>query len=109
MAEPTLQEVFGANAIQDANTITIYKSDLPGLTPQENNTAESLLTGINVKAKQALTQSNFDENLDQSVFIERGFSNFTFRGPNQDSYRVDVLTINLAKPDDSDEIDPDNY
>lgn len=109
MAEPTLQEVFGPNAVQDINTITIYKSDLPGLTASDDNRAESLLAGILLRAKPSLSQSNFDSNLDQSVSIERGFSNFTFRGPDQISYRVDVFNVNFAKPDDADELDPDNY
>ncbi|MEH2243387.1 hypothetical protein [Nostoc sp.] len=46
MSEPTLQEVFGADAVQTATTITITKANLPRLTPGANNTAESLLTGI---------------------------------------------------------------
>lgn len=45
MAEPTLTQVFGSGATQDATTITISKSDLTeiGLTPDANNSAESLL------------------------------------------------------------------
>ncbi len=48
MAEPTLQQVFGANVTQDANTITISKADLAsvGLTASANNRGEQLFTAI---------------------------------------------------------------
>jgi hypothetical protein len=109
MSEPTLQQVLGANATQDANTITIYKSDLTGLTPQAENTAESIVVGMLLKILQTLSQDNFDANIDQSIYLSLGFPNFTFRGTNQDSYRVDVININLAKPDTAGTIDPDDY
>ncbi|WP_414546514.1 hypothetical protein [Nostoc sp. CCY0012] len=109
MAEPTLQQVFGANAIQDATTITIVKADLTGLTADANNTAESLLAAINLKAQTYLTQANFDANLDQSIYIESGFSSFTTRGVNNDSYRVDPVTITFVKPDSNSTLDPDDY
>lgn len=48
--ELTLQQLFGVNAIQDSQTLTINKSDLPLLTPLSNNTAESLLAVILLKS-----------------------------------------------------------
>lgn len=109
MAEPTLQQVFGTNAVQDATTITITKADLTGLTAGANNSAESLLAAINLKAKAYLTQTNFDANIDQSIVIENGFSSFTIRGTNNDSYRLDQITISLAKLDTASTLDPDDY
>lgn len=109
MAEPTLVEVFGNGATQDATTITIQKSSLPRLTPNATNTAESLLTGILLKAQEGLPQSSFDTNLDQSIYISPGFPGFTVRGANNESYRVDSLTVSLAKVDTSAIIDPDAY
>ncbi len=109
MAEPTLTAVFGASATQTSTTITISKAELPGLTASANNTAESLLVGLVLLAKQALTQTSFDTNLDQSIYVDAGFPTFTFRGANNDSYRVDQLTVNLAKPDTASIIDPDDY
>ncbi|MCC5626184.1 hypothetical protein, partial [Nostoc sp. CHAB 5715] len=76
MAEPTLAQVFGANATQTATTITITKADLPRLTPSSTNTAESLLTAILLKAQDGLPQSTFDTNLDQSIYIALGFPGF---------------------------------
>ncbi|MBN3924001.1 hypothetical protein [Nostoc sp. NMS4] len=109
MAEPTLTDVFGASATQTATTITITKADLSGLTPTSNNTPESLLTAIVLKAKTGLDKTTFDTNLDQSIYIDLGFPGFVFRGTNNDSYRVDQLTVNLAKPDTQSTIDPDDY
>jgi hypothetical protein len=109
MAEPTLAEVFGANATQTSTTITITKADLPGLTASANNTAESLLTALLLKAQSNLSQTNFDANLDQSIYISDGFPTFAFRGTNNDQYRVDQLTVNFAKPDTGSTIDPNDY
>ncbi|BAT53775.1 hypothetical protein NOS3756_27380 [Nostoc sp. NIES-3756] len=48
--ELTLQQLFGVNCSQDGQVIVIQKSDLPLLTPSANNTAESLLVAILLKA-----------------------------------------------------------
>jgi hypothetical protein len=109
MAELTLVEVFGTGATQDATTITIQKSSLPRLTPSASNTAESLFTGIVLKAQAQLTQTSFDANIDQSIYLGTGFPSFTNRGADNTQYRVDQLTINLAKIDDAATIDPDDY
>jgi len=109
MAEPTLQEVFGANATQDATDIVIKKADLAGLTPSASNTAESLLSGILLTAKPTLSSTNFASNIDQSLSIENGFSSFTTRGTNNAAYRVDQLNVNLAKLDTGATLDPDDY
>lgn len=108
MAEPTLIEIFGTSAIQTETTITIAKADLVGLTASNDNSAESLLAAILVKAKPILSRASFDANLDQSLYIETGFSSFTNRGEGV-QYRLDQLTVNLAKIDNSATIDPDEY
>ncbi|MEH2146249.1 hypothetical protein [Nostoc sp.] len=109
MAEPTLQQVFGANASQTVTTITITKADLPRLTPAANNTAESLFTGILLQGQSALIKTSFDTNIDQSVYVEAGYPGFVFRGTNNTSYRVDSLTVSLVKLDTASVIDPDDY
>ncbi|MCC5606647.1 hypothetical protein LC612_07565 [Nostoc sp. CHAB 5834] len=109
MVELSLTDIFGAGATQDASTITIQKSSLPRLTPSANNTAESLFTGIVLKGQTNLTQTNFDTNIDQSIYIGNGFPSFTNRGVNNEQYRIDQLTINLAKLDTGSVIDPDDY
>lgn len=107
MAEPTLQEIFGASATQGANYITITKADLPGLTAVADNRAESLLVAILLKAKSFLTQTNFDSNLDQNVLLANGFSSLTTRGNVQ--YRQDQITVTLSKPDLNSTINPNDY
>lgn len=107
MAEPTLQQLFGTNAIQDATTITITKADLIGLTAAANNTAESIYVSLNLTAKNYLTEANFDSNIDQSIYIEDGLSSFITR--NDTAYRSDQMTINLTKVDTSSTINPDDY
>lgn len=109
MAEPTFQSIFGTNASQDLSSITIAKADLPGLTADANNTGESLVVAILLKVKLGLSQENFDTNLDQSIYVDNGFPNFAFRGPDNSQYRVDQLTVNFAKLDTSSAIDPDDY
>ncbi|MDB9374303.1 hypothetical protein [Nodularia sphaerocarpa] len=111
MAEPTITQLFGAGASQTSSAITIQKADLAGvgLSASANNTAESLLTAINLKAQQHLTQTNLDGNIDQSIVVEPGFSSFTTRGENNNSYRIDQITLNLYKPDSGSIIDPDDY
>jgi hypothetical protein len=49
MESLTLQQLFGVNAVQDSQTLTINKSDLK-LTQSSNNTAESLLIAILLNA-----------------------------------------------------------
>jgi hypothetical protein len=109
MAEPTLQQIFGAGASQTLTTLTITKADLTGLTSSANNTAESLLVAILLKAQAYLSQANFDADIDQSIVITDGFSSFTTRGANNTAYRTDSKTINLSKVDASATIDPDDY
>ena len=102
MAEPSLVQIFGDNAIQSASTITISKADLPGLTPSANNSAESLIVGIILKAMQHLTQSNFDSNFDQSITIlipDFNAQSLVLR--NNQQYRQHTISINLHKIDNN--------
>lgn len=111
MAEPTLTEVFGANATQDANTLIISKADLAavGLTPSATNRAEALLVALIKKWQLALNPTRQNENADIQITIEKGdfSSSIVFR--NNASYRQDTYTINLQKVDTSAIVDPDDY
>ncbi|MDJ0800176.1 MAG: hypothetical protein QNJ51_25780 [Calothrix sp. MO_167.B12] len=109
MAEPTLTEIFGAGATQDATTVTITKASLFGLTPTASNTAESLLAAINLTARQNLTQDAFNADTDRSIYVGTGFPGFANRGANNDQYRIDQLTINLAKLDTQSNLNPNDY
>lgn len=113
MAEPTITQIFGANATQTSTTITITKNDLVAvsLTPSATNTAEALLAAILLKARAYLTQSAFDSNTDQSIVIAPGFDSIVQRDDgtgNVIGYRQNQLNVNLHKLD-AGEIDPDDY
>jgi hypothetical protein len=109
MAEPTLAQVFGSNAVQDANTLTISKADLTavGLTISADNTAESLLVALLKIWQLQLTEANQESNPEQGITIEAGFPTFVSR--NNQQYRQDSKTINIQKIDTSTDVDPDDY
>lgn len=99
MAEPTLQQIFGNSATQNATDIIIKKSDLAakGLTASVSNRAEALLAAIIFKAQEYLTTTNQGTNADIQITIENSFESLTTR--NNVNYRQKSLTINLQKAD----------
>jgi hypothetical protein len=109
MAEPTLQQVFGANAAQTETTLTISKADLAtvGLTPSATNTAESQFVAMLLLAKSYLTDANLTANADQSISIVDSFDSLVAR--NNATYRQKVYSVNLQKLDTGAVIDPDDY
>lgn len=107
MAEPTLQQVFGANAVQDATTLTISKADLTGLTATASNTSESLWVAILLKAASYLTDANLQINPEQSISIADSFDTLTTR--NNQSYRQKTYNVNLQKLDVGITINPNDY
>lgn len=110
MAEPTLTQVFGSGASQDANTITIQKTALAtvGLTANSNNTAESLMVSIVLLAASYLNETNQTANPDIQVTIaDSGFPQIVNRNSNQ--YRQITYNVNLQTVDTGFTIDPDNY
>lgn len=113
MAEPTISEVFGANAVQDASTLTISKADLAsvGLTVASDNTAESLLASILLTAQLNLTEASFGSNQDQNITVIPGFDSIIQRDDGTGTFvnvRQNQLTVNLHQPDQG-TINPDNY
>ncbi|MGI2909502.1 hypothetical protein [Tolypothrix sp. VBCCA 56010] len=53
----TLAQCFGESATQNNETLTIYKSDLPGLTPDAENRAEQLLAALFLKLLEEFSGS----------------------------------------------------
>ncbi|MFN6499787.1 MAG: hypothetical protein RMX65_022730 [Nostoc sp. DedQUE01] len=107
MAEPTLQQVFGTNATQDATTITITKADLTGLTASGSNTAESLITAIILKASAYLNPTNQGTNTDIQITIEdSNFPQVVTR--NSAQYRQTTYNVNFQSADNY-TLDPDNF
>jgi hypothetical protein len=110
MAEPTLQEIFGAGATQTATGITILKSDLP-MTAAAVNRGEQILAAICKNASLVLTPTAFSTNGDQSINIAPGFDSLTYRtiGTTQTTLLQTQLTINFAKIQASSGVTPDDY
>jgi hypothetical protein len=114
MAEPTLTDIFGTGALQDATTLTIQKSALQavGLTVSANNKAEALLSAILKLAAVTLTSDSRDNNIDQSILVDTGNTpSFTTRtsGTTTNTYIRDTITVELDKLYSSTGIDPDDY
>jgi hypothetical protein len=107
MAQPSLQDVLGPGATQDATTITILKADLPGLTPAANNNGEQLFAGIVKRARVYLTDANQTNNPDQNITFGETFSRFVTR--NDQKYRQNQIPINFQKLDNDPDIEPDEY
>ena len=109
MAEPTLEQIFGANASQDATTLTIAKSDLTsvGLTASASNTPESLFVAVLLKSAAYLNEANQQTNPDIQITIAESFQSLVSR--NNQQYRQRSYSVNLDKPDTAGGIDPDDY
>lgn len=107
MAEPTLQEVFGAGATQTGTTLTIAKADFPNLTAAADNRAEQLFVALLLKAQVALTPTRQDTNPEQSITIEESFQSLVTR--NNQQFRQITKSVNLQKLDATVGIDPDDY
>jgi hypothetical protein len=71
MQNLTLQQLFGSGAVQDNTALIIDKSDLPNLTSQANNTAESLLVALVLQAWNEFEGLLVDE-MGEAVVDEMG-------------------------------------
>lgn len=111
MAEPTIQDVFGAGATQDATTLHILKANLPTLTATATNRGEQLFMAILLKAKSNLTTTARDADLDRSVAIESSFDQVTSRTVNgvTTNYYQSGLSLSAQKVNTSTAISADDY
>jgi hypothetical protein len=110
MAKPSLTDIFGANAVQDGNTLIIDKTtDLAsvGLSPSPTNTAESLLMAIILKAAVFLTEAAQDTNNDQVITVTKGSDNLITRNNNQ--YKEFGYDVKAQILDSQTVVDPDNF
>ncbi|MBH8577961.1 hypothetical protein I8752_34375 [Nostocaceae cyanobacterium CENA369] len=114
--EPTLTQIFGTGTTRLASGATTPSSGLfipdtalqaAGLATPSAASAEGHFVALALNAKSYLTQTNFDANTDQSLLMADGYASFTTRGTT--NYRVDQITLSLAKIDTSGTIDPDSY
>lgn len=100
--------LFGNNGIQTNATVIIQKSDLIGLNPSVNNSAESLLVGILNKILGGRNKVEFPE----ITFTYWGYGHT--EGMRIDTILIDfrnkLTTLNIYElPEISTIIDPDNY
>ncbi|MDJ0795804.1 MAG: hypothetical protein QNJ51_03030 [Calothrix sp. MO_167.B12] len=109
MAEPTLVEVFGANAVQDVNTLTISKTDLAttGLTASVDNTAESLFVAMFKLARTKLNTTNQSADPDIQVTIGNPQSFTNVR--NGVTYNQINQSVSLEVESQGVIINPDSY
>lgn len=107
MAEPTLQDTFGAGATQTANSWTISKADFPTLTATANNSAEQLLVALMLKLRDALTTTRQANNPEQSITVEEFGTQLVPR--NDQQYYQLTLAVNLQQVQPAIQIDPDNF
>ncbi|MTJ56027.1 hypothetical protein FJR38_26940 [Anabaena sp. UHCC 0253] len=119
MAKPTIPQILGDGSTRLASAEPAPSSGLfipdsvfvsAGLGTPATATAEAHLVALLVTVKIYLTQLNFDANIDQSIYVESGFTSFIQRGTDNISYRVDQpFNFNLAKIDEGITIDPTQY
>lgn len=110
MPEPSLTQVFGAGATQDATTLTISKADLAsvGLTAALNNNPEALVVALVLKWASYLNETNQTTDNDIQITIaDSGFPQIVTR--NSIQYRQVTYNVNLQTPDTGFTVDPDNY
>jgi hypothetical protein len=107
MTKPTLTQVFGAGATQDATSVTFLKANLLTLTPSATNSAESLLMAIVLTAQQNLTTTARDGDADRKVAVEDGFEQSTYRGTTR--YNQIQLSVTAQKLSPASAIDADDY
>lgn len=110
MAEPSLIEVFGAGATQTSTILTIVKAALQteGITPSDNNRAESLLAAILALARRYLTPENQLTNPNQSIVIGDSTSEILFTRNNIKLRRF-TLPVSFERPDTGVHIHPMDY
>ncbi|BAY08616.1 hypothetical protein [Calothrix sp. NIES-2098] len=118
MAEPTIAQIFGTGATRLASGASAPSAGLfipdtaliaAGLTTPTTASGEGHFVAVLINGQTYLTQTAFDSNIDQSIYVSTGFSSFTTRGTDNDPYTVRQLTINLAKLDDGSTLNPGDY
>jgi hypothetical protein len=68
--EPPVRKLFGLSAIETGTTLTIAKSDMTGLMPKLENTAESMFVAIVLRVADALAVGNYINDPTGTVKIE---------------------------------------
>jgi len=124
MLNLTLAQVFGANATQDATTLTIQKADLLGLTAAADNRGEQLLVGMLLQLHQhfegvltdqegnsIIDQRAITVNFDNRVLYEKldlWFWKRQFIKRQERNYLLDTFILSaFTPPTEPQPLDPD--
>jgi hypothetical protein len=110
MAKATLQEIFGINATQNSTALTLTKADFNSVGLNDlssDDSAESLLLAIILRAKDKLTETFRDTNNDELLAFVNGFDSLSERNNNQYLRKQIILEIDLLLANST--IDPDNF
>lgn len=95
MLNITFNQLFGANATQDINTLVISKKDLAGLVATDSNKAEQLLVALLVQAL-----SHFEGYLtDRNGTVVTSFQGIPVTYQNHIYKLVDINTWEIQKID----------
>ena len=112
MPEPTINQIFGAAAVQTTTTLTIAKADLAavGLTASATNTAESLFVAMLLIAKNQLSLANQELNVEQNVTVtDQDFDFQTLETRANELYRQTTYSVRLQKLDTASVVNPNDY
>lgn len=110
MPEPTLIQVFGAGATQDANTITIQKAALiaKGLPSSASNNAEAIVSALTLLWGDYLNETQQGINTDIQITIaDSGYPQIVTRNSNQ--YTQITVNFNFQKPYSGATLNPSEY
>lgn len=120
MSNLTLQQIFGDNAVQDADSITIAKADLAqntGFTAADQNDGESVLAALLFQAEALGLDTDhrdgseeLDANITQQIAIGGVTTNLVTRADadgNTSLFQRDSYTIDLDIP--AQVVSPNNY
>lgn len=110
MAEPSLSDVFGGGASQTSTQLVISKNDLAsvGLSPSGDNSAESMLVALILKAAQSLTDANrASDPSGRSVTVFYSGQDLITQA--SQSFRRDAFSMLLYKPETLAPVSPGDY
>ncbi len=105
----TLQQTHGTNATQDATNVTLVKADFAdvGLSPDANDSAQSLVVAQFMKWVAIFTEANQNLDSTQLITITRDLESLTTRGGN--TYTRVSFSVNFDKLTPTIVIDPDDF
>ncbi|MBD2388884.1 hypothetical protein, partial [Cylindrospermum sp. FACHB-282] len=100
MAEPTRQQVFGANSTETLTELVIFKDDLAEpdkFIPAAQNKAEQLFAAIFKRAIAVFLSDSYSSNIEQSIVITENTKSYSTRS-DASSVLVRSYTVEFNEP-----------